>query len=460
MSLPRYLLQPIVKFTLEDSSFDCLPPEVAAVAKEMLVNAAAAGLAGAAQPDSLILTRYMQEMHGSGQCTIIGQGLRSSPVYAALVNGLMINLLDFDDTVVATGCHPGSAVFPAVMALGELHGRSGRDVLAAFVLGCEVTSWLSGWRHGFADTGRLNPPQPWPAIGAAHAVGAAAAAGSLLRLDASRLEQALQLAARAGDAGSLAGPGRAYAQGHAAMSGLMAAMLAGQGMTAAPQRPGLFPGEGTPAEPRPAARAAVNQSGLGRPYDIIRPGVSLRLYPCAAQAHTAIEAALQLTQQYRISAGDATSVQVSVTPAALAALPYPTPGDGWEARSCLSYLVATALTHGHPLLDSFTDSATGDAAVRHLMEQVAIEATAAGSPAIPFPAAIAVTLRDGRTLRQRVEFARGLAELPLAPEELDAKFLYCSRYILPPDHIEEALTRLRDLENIENTAGLFSVLGG
>ena len=79
---------------------------------------------------------------------------------------------------------------------------------------------------------------------------------------------------------------------------------------------------------------------------------------------------------------------------------------------------------------------------------------------IPYPCSIAATLRNGRQIQHRVEFARGLAELPLSPEELDAKFLYCSRYILPPDHIEEAITRLRDLENIDNTTGLFSVLGG
>ena len=46
------------------------------------------------------------------------------------------------------------------------------------------------------------------------------------------------------------------------------------------------------------------------------------------------------------------------------------------------------------------------------------------------------------------------------PEELDAKFLYCSRYILPPDHIEETIGSFRNLENIENVTGMVSVLGG
>ena len=92
----------IANFALEQTSYDALPPDVIAVSKEMMVNAAAAGLAGAAQQDGLIITRFVQEMGGNGKCTIIGKGLRTSPVYAALANGLMIHLLDFDDEVVSS----------------------------------------------------------------------------------------------------------------------------------------------------------------------------------------------------------------------------------------------------------------------------------------------------------------------------------------------------------------------
>ena len=118
------------------------------------------------------------------------------------------------------------------------------------------------------------------------------------------------------------------------------------------------------------------------------------------------------------------------------------------------------MTYGQPLLDNFTDGAVADARVRGLMDRVTVEASEVPYTSIPYPASVAITLRDGRQLQHRVEFARGQPELPLSPEELDAKFLYCSRYILPPDHIEESVIRLRDLENIENTTGIFSVLGG
>ena len=456
MPLTPNILKSIAHFACHRSGFDALPPDVVAVSKEIIVNAAAGGLAGVAQPEGQTLTRFVQEMGGNGKCTIIGKGLRTSPVYAALVNGMLIHLLDFDDEIVATGSHPASVVFPVVMALGEMNGLPGLDALAAFAAGSEVISRLRA--EGLAD------------VDSANVCGATIAAGMLLGLDAGQMEQAIGLAG-GGSTGSpitenslapgnadTAGPGRAYRQGQAAMRGLMAAMLAQQGLTATGG--GLDGRLGQPFPSRVDAAGESFATGLGNPYQVISPGVSLKLYPCAAQAHTAIDAALQLIQQYRVAPDDMAAVRVGITPAALAALPYPTPANGWEARSCLSFIVAAALTYGQPLLDNFTDAAVADPRVRGLMDRVAVEATEAPYPSIPFPASVAVELNDGRKIQHRAEFARGQPELPLSPEELDAKFLYCSRYILPPDHIEESVVRLRDLENIENTTGIFSVLGG
>lgn len=437
---------PLTHFIRHQSAPDNLPPAALTVAKAMLVNAAAVGLAGAAQPESFAVTRFIQEMGGSGKCTLIGKGLRTSPVYAALANALMISLLDFDDQIIPGAAGPSAVVFPPAMAIGEMNGSPGAEVLAAFILGCEISAKLSD----------LLPPDT------AQAVAAAAAAGRLLNLDAAPLESDLVLAAGRAAAipavipppADTATPARAYRQAQAAMQGITAAILAQQGLTAATGGlSDLFPN----ANDR---QIADRCAALGQPYAILDPGITLKLYPCAVAAHPAIDAALQLMQQYRIGANDIAAAAVSVTPAALAELPYPTPADSWQARHCLSYILAATLTWGHPLLDTFTDSAVQDSAVRRLMDAITVTAAEPPYPSIPYPCALTLTLKDGRQLPHRVEFARGGPQLPLTPEELDAKFLYCSRYILPPDHIDEAITNLRNLENIPNTTGLFSVLGG
>lgn len=438
---------PLTPFIRHQSHPDNLPPAALTVAKSLLVNAAAAGLAGAAQPEGFAVTRFAQEMGGSGKCTLIGKGLRTSPVYAALANGLMIALLDFDDTLRPDNRRLAAVSFPPVMAVGEMNGCSGAAVLAAFILSCELAAKLDG----------VLPRDD------ANAIAAAAAAGYLLELSPAQLDTALVLAASGASVSRVpaaappplptASPALAYRQGQAALRGTTAALLARQGLTAAGDTAGLFAGWSD-------QQIADFCAALGQPYALLDPGLTLKLYPCAAAAHTAIDAALQLMQQYRIGAADIAAATISVTPDALAELPYPTPADPWQARHCLSYIVAATLTWGHPLLDVFTDAAVADGAVRRLMDLVTVTAGETPSPSIPYPCALSLTLIDGRQLQHRVEFPRGSPELPLTPEELDAKFLYCSRYILPPDHIEEAITNLRDLENIANTTGLFSVLGG
>src|SRR5918992_552541 len=128
MGITRCLAQ----LVLEENSFEKLPAKVVEHSKEMMINAAAVALAAAAQPEGQAITRLVQEMRGNGKCTIIGMGLRTSPVYAALANGTMVHLLDFDDEITRRGIHPSSVIFPVVMALGEMNGYAGKNVLTAF----------------------------------------------------------------------------------------------------------------------------------------------------------------------------------------------------------------------------------------------------------------------------------------------------------------------------------------
>ena len=452
----------LARFVLDHNSFDGLPPGVVERSKEMMVNAAAVALAAAAQPEGRTLTHFVQEMQGNGKCTIIGMGLRTSPVYAALTNGTMVHLLDFDDEIIPRGVHPSCTVFPVVMALAEMNGIAGKAVLTAYALGCEVTAKLAGIERQNAVDLDPGPGPIWHREGVGGVIGATIAAALLLKLDQRQIENALGIAcgAAAGIRANLTSGARALQCGRAAMNGVMAAWLAQQGFTG---NGDAFEAAGGLLD-RYWKREEVDQESffnrLAGPYDIIHPGVTLKLYPCESASHTAIDALLQLMQQYQIEPGQVASVQVGVTPQALARLPFATPQNGWEARFCLSYILAATLLYGPPLIDHFTNAAIQDAEVRRMMDRFSVAAGETPTRLIPNPSAIAITLSDGRRLRHRVEFARGQPELPLDTEELDAKFLYCSRYILPADHIEEAIDSFRNLENIENVTGMASVLGG
>ena len=415
-----------------------IPPPVADRCRDLMLNAAAAALAAAAVPDGIALARIAREMGGNGRSTIIGMGQRTSPVYAALVNGALIRMLDFDDYIPGAGSRPTAAVFPAVLALGEMHGSSGPALLAAFAAGVEIVARLSAADGISASAG---------------AVGAATASAMLLTSDADAIAHAVALAAGAADAGVAyenAGA-TALSAGRAAMHGVMAALQANAGIAAR-----FAPGAGRD-DAGPAGGAL---DGLGAGWRLVEPGVAIPLYPCHPAAHSAVDAILGIAQLHRFAPEDVAGVHIGVTPDSLALLPYAIPADGWQARSCLGFIAAAALRHGAPLINFFSDVAVRDAGVRAMQELVSVEASLSVSPLSPHPAEVAVTLRDGRVLRHRVDHPRGAPAMPLDAEELEAKFLYCTRYILPADHIEEAVGSFRNIAEIENVTGMVSVLGG
>lgn len=406
-----------------------LPPAVAELCREMMLNAAGAALAGAAHPDGVALARVVREMGGNGRSTIIGMGMRTSPVYASLVNGTLVRILDYDDNTVDTGAHCTAAVFPPVMALGEMHGYSGRDVLAAFAAGCEVAARLSA--AGLQGS----------------SVGAAVASSMLLGLDAEGLDNAIGLAldSATGDTGYGSAGAAAMTQGRAAMRGVIAALSAEAGI------------DGTTFGANVGTAALVD---LGVHWRLEDPGVAIRLYPCHPASHSVIDAILGLAQLHRFEPSDVSSVHIGVTAGATEQLPHVLPADGWQARRSIGFIAAATLCHGAPLINFFSEPAVRDEGVRAMMERVSIEATLPASPLALNPAEVAITLTDGRTLRHRIDHPRGSPAMPLDPEELDAKFLYCTRYILPADHIDEAVSSFRSISEIENVTGMASVLGG
>ena len=416
-----------------------IPPPVADRCGDLMLNAAAAALAAAAVPDGIALARIAREMGGNGRSTIIGMGQRTSPVYAALVNGALVRMLDFDDYIPGAGSRPTAAVFPAVLALGEMHGSSGPALRAAFAAGVEIVARLSTAGDAISA--------------AAGAVGAATASAMLLNSDADAIAHAVALAAGAADAGVAyenAGA-TALSAGRAAMHGVMAALQANAGIAAR-----FAPGAGRD-DAGPAGGAL---DGLGAGWRLVEPGVAIPLYPCHPAAHSAVDAILGIAQLHRFAPEDVAGVHIGVTPDSLALLPYAMPADGWQARSCLGFIAAAALRHGAPLINFFSDVAVRDAGVRAMQELVSVEASLSVTPLSPHPAEVAVTLRDGRVLRHRVDHPRGTPAMPLDAEELEAKFLYCTRYILPADHIEEAVGSFRNIAEIENVTGMVSVLGG
>jgi len=117
---------------LEDNlPFENLSSESITLGKHSMLNASAAGLAGASQQQAISISNLVQEMGSIGKCTLIGMGVRTSPIYAAFGNSAIISILDYTEEIPNSHHSLSAVVFPIVTALGEANGYTGKEVLRA-----------------------------------------------------------------------------------------------------------------------------------------------------------------------------------------------------------------------------------------------------------------------------------------------------------------------------------------
>src|SRR6516225_2515628 len=168
--------------------FDELSAPVRELARQCVLDYLGVALAGAQDPLVRILLDEMAEAGGSPQASIIGHSIRLPALSAALVNGSAAHALDYDDVNMAMPGHPSVAILPALVALAELKGSSGREVVTAFVAGYETACRIGAalqpghYNLGFHSTGTVGT------------FGAAAACARLLGLDAEAAATALGIA--------------------------------------------------------------------------------------------------------------------------------------------------------------------------------------------------------------------------------------------------------------------------
>ncbi len=441
-----------------------IPAEARLQARRAILDTAGVTLAGSREEASRIVAGSVREQGGPLEASVLGHSFRAPASEAALVNGTSGHALDFDDVSVSMRGHPSVPLLPAVLALGEKLGRSGREVTEAFVLGFEVQAKVGkaiGERHYALG---------WHATSTLGTLGAAAACARLLRLDAGRTQAALAIAASLASGlqqnfGTMTKPLHA---GWAARNGVVAASLAQRGLTADGRA--LEGGSGqTPARLGGFLRAmsggaeidpSVAVTALGQPWDIVSPGIGVKLYPCCYATHRAIDAALEIGERHRIDPGQVERVVAIVSPGTLLPLISRAPETGLEAKFSLQYCVAAALLDGRVSLASFTDDAARRPEAQALLSRV--EAVEDGPPA-EFPIGGVAEVRvytAGGEYTSRVEIPRGDPKRPLSWDELATKFRECAGLALPPEQVEKAIGLIEGLDDVDDVRELAAVLAG
>jgi 2-methylcitrate dehydratase PrpD len=363
-----------------------------------------------------------------GPCTAIGHARTLTASGAAFVNGTAAHGEDFDDTFEGGPVHAGAVVLPAVLAACEKHNPDGRMALIGVAVGCEVLCRLSVVVPKAVHKAGFHPTAVFGAMGAAAAVGAA------LGLNAKQIVDAL------GIAGSMAGGIIEYLAegawtkrlhaGWAAQSGIRAALLARGGFvgprTVFEGVHGLF--HGFAHTTRGDYDALVGDFGARWVTDTL----AFKPYPCGTMAQPYIDCARRLAAR-GIKAEDFSEVVCEVAEGTVHRLWEPLadkqqPPNGFAAKFSVPYAIAVGLVHGNAGLSSFTDDAVHDKKVQALAAKVRYQI----DPENPYPnnytGHIQVKLRDGSVIEERQPHLRGGAHEPLTKADIQEKFLLNCRH--------------------------------
>ena len=438
-------------------SFVEVPAAARAAARDAVQDTVGVALAGAGEPAARIVQRVAQVDAGPGACSVLGTDLTAGPTWAALANGTAAHALDFDDMCWVSLAHPSAPLVAAGLAAGEASGASGRELLDAYVVGFEVECAL-----GVV----MNPnhyEQGWHCTSTIGAIGAAAAAARVLGLDAETTGRALSIAASEAcglkeNFGTMVKP---LQGGLAARNGVLAALLARESFTASahaidgPQ--GFLVAMGSAGRD---AEKAIDP--LGRRWEIVEGGITVKLYPSCAATHPTIDTLIDLRREHGIDPAAVEAVEIDVDPVTPTVLIHDRPTSGLEGKFSLHYCAAAALASGRVGIDTFEEDAMRTPAAARLVPLVTMRADdRLGRESPPLTEArVTVRLAGGRTLERFVRGARGYPAQPASRDELDAKFTACARRAVPAEAAAAALDFLRTLDTaapVRDLAGRLAV---
>ena len=435
--------------------FGDLPTPVVNQAKVALQDCLGVGLfVSMRTPWGQAIRRFaLAELAAAGVATIFGSSGMTTPGRAALANGTCAQGFEYEDVHVRSPGHPECCVVPSALAMAELVGASGQELLTAIVAGCEVmvrVGLASGRDLGHPTVARGLFPQPLYGI-----FGAAASAARILRLDAGQTAMVLGLAGEQAY-GTLQSTtegvwSKRWHTGRVDEAGVNAALLVREGFIG-PKRIlegefGLYATHRLDFDPDPLVRA------FRPPFEIM--DLWFKHYPCWGVIHGAVDAVLLLRKEDRVEPREVEWLEGAVPRfASTAFLQNHTPESVMAAQTSLPYCLAAAMVRGKLTPEEFTDEAIQDpevlefarTKVRPVLDEE-LEARRRGR--LDFGGRAVVRLKDGRQLMREVNVPRGHPANPMTADEMGVKFTTLATPVLGSAGAQRLYDEIQKIERVE-----------
>jgi 2-methylcitrate dehydratase PrpD len=449
----------LVRFC-SDLSFEKLPTEVIHKAKLCVLDYVA-NIYGSLELDAVrAVVDFVRSLGGPEAATALGCGFRTGLQNAAFINGTTAEAIEAQDGLRFGGNHPVSAVIPAAFAVSESLGLGGPRLMEAIVAGYEVANRAAAAMHPFHTLSGFLP------TGTCGTLGAAIAVSKLMGHKFSEMLNAM------GNAGYLLPISMAeqlmggytvkiVQGGQAASAGIMAAGLAGKGITGSP-----FVLEGTALkggftqitvrqEPKPERIT----DKLGEHYSIM--DVYFKPYTACRHTHGAAQATLALLKEKKLAPADIDSIGVSTYAIAALAVGKGVPDEGSfvSAQFSIPYVVAACILDGVLGPVQLTERRIADSAVIALAKKVTVKPDDELNKMYPDKTAsrVEVLLKNGERLVKQVDIPKGDPRDPMDADDIAAKVKFFSGK-RDPKIIERIIDVIMNLEKAKNIRGLISLI--
>lgn len=447
MSVARDLAEFLARIRYEE-----LPPQTTDYAAMLIASTLASAACGRAISSSAILRDLARERGGAAQASLwFDAGPKLPAAEAAQVNAVMSDAAASDDSDLRAIVHCGTPLTATSLALAERTGASGRDVLAAIVIGYEAAGRIGDpISPQFRERGHH---------GCLLAIFAAAvAAARLLRLDPPRLAQTIALAATS--IGGLAtaadtSTAREYHAGLAVRSGIDAALAAARGFIAEERileaEKGFFRVFG-------GVEAKGVTDGLGAEWDIVTD-MAVKLVPGGHPYHAFAEAAANAARAGKVTPDEVESITVSRP--GLTRLGGPLhPKDLIDMAHSPAYFTAAGVADHEFGWIHASPAKIADPVIHRLIDRISVG---------PQPtehisryrqgATVTIHATGGRSFSNTVFVPKGAGMLGIAWSDIEAKY----RALMPnsglgPARIAVSLALIRDFSNAAGVAPLIDQL--
>ena len=434
------IIEGLVKY-MTDARLEKLPSEVVQKGKSHLLDSLAAIVSGSTLKAGKLGLQHAREQGGKEQCRILGSNLATTPILAAFANGMSGHADETDDS--NSQLHPGCAIVPAALAIGELNDRGGDALLRAVILGYDV-----GFRFHQAFEPRST------SFGATF--GCAAAAGALAELSDLQLRYLVSYAAQQAS-GSRAWVGdddhieKAFDYaGMPARNGVTAALLISSGFTG--NRDVLEGDQGiiktyAPCDPKKLL------DELGQRFTIT--SCLIKKYPVGSPMMETVDATLALLSKHPVEPDNIEKVVVRIPEGGAR-----TVNNRHMPDVNVQYMVASILIEGDLSFASAHDyERFKNPRVLALKEKVQLIGDIDMERSGPrFQGQVEVTFKDGNTVSEHVANCRGRPENPMSPEEVERKAAWLLEPVLGKRNVEQIVESIRRIESVSNTKDLTKLM--